>query len=44
MITDTIDRMNESKIKSKHPYIKAYWGYYKLWNFKKRFLKKIRII
>jgi hypothetical protein len=38
MITDTINRMMEAKRHPQHPYVKAYWGYYKLGNKKKRII------
>ena len=41
MITDTINKLSNNNLKSKHPYYKAYWGKYKLWNFRKRLIKKI---
>jgi len=41
MITDTIDRINTCDKLPKHPFMKAYWGHYKLGNWKKRLIKKI---
>ena len=41
MITDTINRIQSFKNLPKHPYMKMYRGYYKMWNIWKRFILKI---
>ena len=41
MITNTINRVLERKKYPNHPYIKAFWGYYKKGNWKKRLIYKI---
>lgn len=38
MITDTISRMMQVNKYPKHPYMRAYWGYYRIGNFKKRLI------